>query len=424
MDAKKFIKKIKSGSLDSRLEEIYLEKFAINSERERYIALTEKFISTFGNSEIEVYSAPGRSEICGNHTDHQRGEVIAAAINLDAISVASKTADSIVTVASDDYGTIAININSLNVDESQKGTTESLIKGVLQGFVNRGYKIGGFNAYVTSDVLIGAGLSSSAAYEVLIGTILSGLFNDMSVSPVEIAKIGQYAENVYFGKPCGLMDQMACSVGSLVHIDFRNPENPVIEKLELDLAKYGYSLCITDTKGSHVDLTPEYAAVPAEMKAVAAFFGKKYLSEVDPDSFVKAVPELRSQMSDRCVLRAVHYFSEIDRVKQMVLALKEADFDGFRAVIKASGDSSYKYLQNVYTNSDVTQQNVSVALALSDFVLGSNGVSRVHGGGFAGTIQAFVKDDFVSEYRRLMDDAFGAGSCKCLKIRKFGGIRL
>lgn len=308
--------------------------------------------------------------------------------------------------------------------EEEKETTTALIKGVISGFGERQYKVGGFLAYITSDILIGAGLSSSAAFETLIGTILSGLYNNMSISAVDIAIIGQYAENIYFGKPCGLMDQMACSVGNLVYIDFGNPAAPVIEKIEVDMEQYGYSLCITDTKGSHADLTDEYAAVPNEMKLVASYFGKAVLKNVTARDILQNISILRNKFGDRSVLRALHFINENERVVQEVDALKRGDFKEFLAFVEASGNSSYKYLQNVYSNKDVTCQNVSIALAISDMVLGDNGVSRVHGGGFAGTIQAFVKNSFVDEYKKNMDLVFQKGSCSDLKIRKYGGIQI
>ena len=283
---------------------------------------------------------------------------------------------------------------------------------------------GGFQAYITSDVLIGAGLSSSAAFETIIGTIISGLYNDMKLSPVDIAIIGQYAENEYFGKPCGLMDQTASSVGNLVHIDFADKKNPVIESVSCDLEAYGYSLCITDTKGSHADLTGDYAAVPTEMRAAASVFGQEVLHGVELSALLEKSAEVREKAGDRAFLRAVHFVTENVRVQEEVAALRAGDFQAFLKGVKASGDSSFKYLQNVYTNHDVEHQNVSVALAVSDAVLGSNGVSRVHGGGFAGTIQAFVKNEAVAEYKRVMDQTFGEGSCSVLKIRKYGGMKV
>ena len=319
---------------------------------------------------------------------------------------------------------ITISLDDIAKKEEEEGTTTALIKGVLAGLKDRGNAIGGFDAYITSDVLIGAGLSSSAAFETIIGTIVSGLYNDMKVSAVDIAIIGQYAENVYFGKPCGLMDQMACSVGSLVHIDFADKENPIIDPVAFDFAKYGYSLCITDTKGSHADLTHEYAAVPAEMRAAAAVLGKEVLHGTTLEDLLNNADEIREKAGDRAFLRALHFVTENVRVQNAVASLRAEDFDGFLKMIKASGDSSYKYLQNVYTNQDVQHQNVSIALGVSDAILGSNGVCRVHGGGFAGTIQAFVKNEAVKEYKETLDKVFGKNACAVLKIRKYGGMKV
>ena len=317
-----------------------------------------------------------------------------------------------------------IALDDLSLKENEKGSTSALIRGVLAGLKNDGYKLGGFDAYITSDVLIGAGLSSSAAFETLIGTIVSGLYNDMTIDPVTIAKIGQFAENTYFGKPCGLMDQMACSVGNLVHIDFNDPADPVIDKADFDFSKTDYVLCITDTKGSHADLTDEYAAVPAEMKKIASLLGHDVLRPVSPEDILNNIDMLRANAGDRAVLRAIHFVNETRRAEEEAKALKDNDLKGFLKLVKESGDSSFKYLQNVYTNKNVTKQNVSLALAVSDMVLGEDEVSRVHGGGFAGTIQAFVKKENSANYQKAMDKVFGAGSCEILAIRKYGGIRV
>ena len=409
---------------DQLLMDIYLDEGKIDYQRKRYVEALNKYKELYGDDDVEIYSAPGRSEIGGNHTDHQNGEVLAASINLDAIAIVKPLSENIVKVVSDNYPMITIDLSDLELKKEEAETTTALIKGVLAGFAERGYSIGGFQTYVTSDVLIGAGLSSSAAFETLIGTILSGLYNDMKVSAVEIAIIGQYAENVYFGKPCGLMDQMACSVGNLVHIDFADKKNPVIEGVCCDLGKYGYSLCITDTKGSHADLTADYAAVPAEMKAVAALLGKEVLHGTTMEDLYEKAADIRAKVGDRGFLRALHFINENLRVQSEVQALKEENFEEFLDVVKASGNSSYKYLQNVYTNHDVQSQNVSIALAVSETVLGKDGVCRVHGGGFAGTIQAFVKDEAVERYQNAMNRIFGAGSCNVLKIRKYGGMKV
>lgn len=417
-------KELEAGKWNGLLLDIYEDSALIPYQRERYVNLLKLYEKTFGTDEVEVYSAPGRSEVCGNHTDHQRGEVIAASINLDAIAVAAENNGDAIRLVSDGYPMITVNLKDISKKKEDKGSSDGLIKGVVAGLKDAGYKVGGFNAYVTSDVLIGAGLSSSAAFETIIGTVISGLFNDMTISPVKIAQAGQYAENEYFGKPCGLMDQMACSVGGLIHIDFRDTGNPVVNKVNVDFSKYAHSLCIVDTKGSHQDLTDDYAAVPEEMKAVAAYFGKEVLREVDEKEFYAGIADIRKKTNDRAVLRAVHFFEEEKRVEKIVECLNKGDFETFLEMITQSGNSSFKYLQNVYTNKDVKNQGVSVGLAASETALMGKGATRVHGGGFAGTIQAFVPDEQVEEYRGFMDNVFGKGSCHALKVRKYGGMKV
>lgn len=424
METRRIISEIENGNYDNLFLDIYVDEDKISYQKQRYVNAIESYIEEFGEDDVEIYSAPGRSEVGGNHTDHQHGEILAASINLDAIGIVKKTDDMKVSILSKGYTLTTISLENLDMQEEEKETTIALIKGVVAGLANRGYKIGGFKAYITSDVLIGAGLSSSAAYETLIGNIVSGLYNNMSISAEEIAIIGQFAENVYFGKPCGLMDQMACSVGNMVHVDFANTNNPKVEKVTFDLNKYGYSLCITDTKGSHADLTADYAAVPEEMKKVAAFFGKEVLLGLTVDDILENIVEVREQVGDRGVLRALHFIRENERVQKEVSYLSDEDIAGFLKTVAASGNSSYKYLQNVYSNADVQHQNVSLALAISEDFLGDNGVCRVHGGGFAGTIQAFVKNDVVIEYQRIMDKVFGQGACSVLKIRKYGGMKV
>lgn len=424
MEAKRLIAQIENGEYNDTILDVYVDESKLDYQRKRYIEAINQYIASFGNDDIEIYSAPGRSEVGGNHTDHQHGEVLAASINLDAIAVVKPLKESEVKIISKGYDMITVDLEHIEFDVSEKETTVSLIKGVLFKMLSMGYKIGGFQAYVTSDVLIGAGLSSSAAYETLIGTILSGLYNDMKVSAMEIAIIGQYAENVYFGKPCGLMDQMACSVGNLVYINFSDVNEPKVEKVSFDMNKHGYSLCITDTKGSHADLTSDYAAVPEEMKKVAAFFGQDVLLGVSVEDILGNISEVRKQVGDRGVLRALHFIRENERVQREVAALSKEDIGEFLKNVLDSGNSSYKYLQNVYSNSDVQHQNVSIALAISEDFLGDNGVSRVHGGGFAGTIQAFVKNEVVEEYQKRMNLVFGNGACSVLKIRPYGGMKV
>lgn len=415
---------IQSGKMDEILEEIYRDRECVVYQKERYCKAVRKYEERFGVDDVCIFSAPGRSEIGGNHTDHQRGEVLVAAVNVDAIAVAHKTDEPTVKVFSEGYGQVELDLNELEPCPQEHGTMIALIKGVLAGIQQREYQVGGFNAYITSDVLNGAGLSSSAAFETLIGVIQSGLYNDMKVPDLEIAQVGQYAENIYFGKPCGLMDQMASSVGNLVHIDFKDEKQPVVDKIDCDLSSFGYSLCITDTKSSHADCTPEYAAVPNEMKAVASFFGKEVLRDVSKEELLTNIAKVRQNTGDRAILRAIHFVMENERVEKEVEALKNGDFAEFLQTVKASGESSFKYLQNVYMCKDIEHQNVSVALAISDVFLGENGVSRVHGGGFAGTIQAFVKNEAVPFYKSNMENVFGEGTCNVYRIRKYGGMRV
>lgn len=423
-EIKVLLNEVETKKQDERLKEIYVDEQVLAYQKKRYQEAVRKFEKLYGAGEAEIYSAPGRSEVGGNHTDHQHGEVLAASINLDAIAVVRKTSEAIIELLSEGYQKITVDLSDLEKKDSEEGTSVGIIRGMVYGLKKNGHSIGGFKAYITSDVLNGAGMSSSAAFEVLVGTIISGLYNNMEISPVEIAQVAQYAENVFFGKPCGLMDQMACSVGGLIHIDFADPKAPVVEKVEVDFAAYSHSLCITDTKGSHADLTDDYAMIPQEMKKVAEFFGKEFLREVDEKEFYKKIAELQKACGDRAVLRSLHFFEEDKRVKQEVDALKHDDFKGFLQTVKASGNSSFNYLQNVYTNKDVQNQGVSIGLAVSDSILGKHGVCRVHGGGFAGTIQAFVEDEFVENYRTMLDSVFGEGACHVLKVRPFGGIKV
>ncbi len=412
-----------SGKYAELLKDIYIDESVLEYQKERYVKAIESFEELFGVKDVEIYSAPGRSEIGGNHTDHQCGRVLAASINLDAIAIVAKKESGIV-LKSEGYPMINVSLADLLPTKEEEGTSAGLIRGVAARLKEEGYEIGGFEAYVTSDVLNGAGMSSSAAFEVLIGNILSGLYNEENISPVLIAQAGQYAENVFFGKPCGLMDQMASSVGNLIFIDFADVKNPVIKKVNVNFEDFNHSLCIVDTKGSHADLTDEYAAIPEEMKRVAAYFGKEILKQVDKNEFYTNIPEIRKVAGDRAVLRAMHWFEETDRVIDQVNALEEENFEEFKKLIKSSGDSSFKYLQNVYSVKNLSRQEMAVGLALSDVILKGKGVSRVHGGGFAGTIQAFVPNDIVDIYKKNMEDIFGEDACHVLKIRKYGGMKV
>ena len=368
------------------------------------------------------FSAPGRTEIGGNHTDHQHGCVIAAAVDMETTAEVTLNGTNIIRVDSEGYKPVEIGLNDLSVKESEKNTTAALIRGVAAAFAQRGHKLAGFDAKVRSTVLPGSGLSSSAAFEVLIGRILNGLFADNAVSAIEIAQIGQYAENVYYGKPSGLMDQMASSVGGLVFIDFADPQNPVVEKVDYDFAHSGYTLCTIDSGADHADLTDEYAAMPIEMIKVAAFFGKEVLREVDEQEFYAKIAEIRKETGDRAVLRALHYYDENARVLEQAAAIRGGDLPAFFDAVNRSGESSWKLLQNVYARP--TEEQMAMGIELSRRFLHGDGAQRVHGGGFAGTIQAYVPLDRLDDYKKLMEDAFGPGSCTALMVRPEGAVMM
>ena len=382
------------------------------------------FAATFGGSPERYFSAPGRTEIGGNHTDHQRGRVLAAAVNLDTVAAVRKNGTNIIRIQSKGYPMSIVNLEQLQPVEAEINSTPALIRGVAARFTQLGCKVEGFDAYCESTVLPGSGLSSSAAYEVLIGTIINHLFFDGKVSQPEIAMIGQYAENVFFGKPCGLMDQTASAVGNLVTIDFFDKDDPVIQPVNFDFASCGHALCIIDSGADHADLTDEYAAIPGEIKAVAAYFGKEVLTQIDEQDFYAAIPELRKICGDRAVMRCIHFYQENARVPQQVAALKEGDFEKFLTLIKQSGYSSYMYLQNVIPAGYKAHQDVAVALALCEHFLRGRGAYRVHGGGFAGTVQAFVPFDILEEFVAGMDGVLGQGACHVLSIRPQGGVEM
>ncbi|MDD6527230.1 MAG: galactokinase family protein [Oscillospiraceae bacterium] len=414
-------KKLGDGFSQVYLPDRYDEQY------ERFLDVLSDFGEYFDKNEereVSLFSAPGRSEVCGNHTDHNHGRVLAAGISLDAIAVASPNDTGVVSIKSKGYPMDVISCDELEVDEKNFGKSSELIRGILSRFKQLGYNIGGFDATTASKVLSGSGLSSSAAFEVLVCTILNHLYNDGKIDPVEIAQISQYAENVYFGKPCGLLDQMACSVGGFVTIDFNDPSKPIIKKVDFDFASCGHSLCIVDTKGDHSDLTDEYAAVRAEMEAVAAFFGKKVLRELDKQTVIENAADIRAAVSDRAVLRAIHFFNDDERVVKEVEALENGDFGQFKKLTIESGRSSYMYNQNVYACSAPLSQPLSLALAVSEELLKGKGAWRVHGGGFAGTIQAFVPNEMLDEYKNTMNSIFGDDACYVLSIRPMGGAKL
>ncbi|MBQ7459854.1 MAG: galactokinase [Oscillospiraceae bacterium] len=379
------------------------------------------FSNTFGREAEHVFSAPGRTEIGGNHTDHERGKVIAGAVDLRTVAAVSENGDGVIRVLSEGYPMCVVDLSELRPDPKEYGTTASLIRGVAAAFAQKGCEIRGFDAYVTSNVLSGSGLSSSAAFEVLIGNVINGLFFGGKCDAVEIAKIGQYAENVFFGKPCGLMDQMASSVGSIVYIDFEDQAAPAVKKVDFDLESAGYKLCIIDSGADHAALTDEYAAITDEMKAVSALFGKSVLREVSEEEFYLRISEVRKTCGDRAVLRAMHIFEENKRVDGEAEALSRGDFEAFLDLVNESGRSSWLYLQNIVPTGAKEHQEVAVALALAARLLGGRGASRVHGGGFAGTIQAFVPDEMLTGFKAEMERVLGAGRCHVLSISNLGG---
>jgi len=372
------------------------------------------------NMNERIFSAPGRVEIGGNHTDHQHGRVLAAAIDLEARCAVIPNGTNTVNIDNEEHGIVIVDLSDLDVRDDEKGKSASLVRGVAAWFAERGYKIGGFNGKVKSNIPVGSGLSSSAAFEVLLGNIYKGLFG-ADVSPLDIAIAGRFAENVYFGKPCGLMDQAASSFGGLSKIDFFDPQSTIVEPIDADLS--GYALCVVATGGDHADLTPDYAAIPQEMKSVANHFGKEFLREVSPDAFYSGISQLR-HLSKRAILRAIHFFEDHERVNKQADALERGDIQTFLSLVNESGRSSLAYLQNVFSSSDPHNQELTLALALSEKILTGRGAWRVHGGGFAGTILAFVPDDLKDAYKKQMCAVFGDGSCLFLNVRKEGGMEV
>lgn len=382
------------------------------------------FADTFGKEAERFFSAPGRTEIGGNHTDHQHGCVLAAAVDLDIFGAAAKNGSRIIRIFSEGYGMEEISLDDLEVKKEEINTTASLIRGVASKITQMGYALGGLDMYTVSNVLKGSGISSSAAYEVLVGTVINALYCENKLTPVEIAQIGQYAENVYFGKMSGLMDQTASSVGGVVAIDFRDNANPVVRKLDFDFTKAGYALCIIDSGADHADLSDEYSAIPMEMRQVAAHFGKEVLREVALADFLTDMAAVREKAGDRATLRAYHFLKDNQRAIDEAAALEAGDFDKFLSLVKESGYSSFMYLQNVYVSGSVQHQEVAYALAACEAALAGKGAYRVHGGGFAGTIQAFVPQEMLAGFVEQMENAVGKGRCHVLSIRPAGGTEL
>ena len=395
---------------------------ALYLPRERKEALDAGFAAVFGTNPEFYFSAPGRTEISGNHTDHQRGLVLAGAVNLDTQAAVRPNGTNVIRIQSQGYPMCEVSLDNLEPVASEINSTPALVRGVAARFVQLGCQVGGFDAYAESTVLPGSGLSSSAAYEVLIGTIINHLFFDAKVSQPEIAQIGQYAENVFFGKPCGLMDQTASAVGGLVTIDFADKDHPDIRPVNFDFSTTGHALCIIDSRADHADLTDEYAAVTLEMKAICNYFGKEVMTQIPEAEFYAAIPELRKLCGDRAVMRGIHEYNENRRVPQQVAALEQGDFETFLRLTKESGFSSWMYLQNVIPAGYVNQQAMAVALGLCEHYLQGKGAYRVHGGGFAGTVQAFVPYEILDSFKAGIDAALGEGACHVLDIRPQGGV--
>ncbi|MBR3149742.1 MAG: galactokinase [Eubacterium sp.] len=425
MKVKELITAIENGRFDENLKAVYVTDAFVNEQKPRYIMTLNEFGELFGfDRDVSIMSAPGRTEVCGNHTDHNNGKVLAASINLDAIAVVSENNEDIIRVKSKGHRMNVADLTDLEPKESRYGDSTSLVQGVAAGIKNLGFEVKGFDAYTTSDVMGGSGLSSSAAFEVLLGSVISYMFNDGKISAVDIAKVAQYSENVFFGKPCGLLDQMAASVGTFVTIDLESTENPVIKKVDFDFSKSGHSLCIVDTGGNHSDLTDDYAAVRSEMEAVAKALGKNVLREISYEEFFSRIPELTGKVNDRAILRAIHFYNENKRVDKAVECLESGDFEGFKEIILESGKSSYELNQNVFSPKNPTEQKLSLALAISEEILKGKGAWRVHGGGFAGTIQAFVPNDLLDTYKTTIESVFGKDKCYVLIIRPVGGTQV
>ncbi len=415
--------KLQQGALDA-YSHLYGD---VAAQVHRYIQAIDAFTAEYGEDrDIRIFSVPGRSELSGNHTDHNLGCVLAGAIDRDIIAIAAKNNDGVVRIHSEGYPEDVVDLSQIGDPQNFKPySSTALLAGICNGFREKGYAIGGYDAYTTTQVLKGSGISSSAAFEVQCGNIMNYLYNAGGIANEEIAKLAQYAENVYFGKPCGLMDQMACAVGGFLSIDFEDPKNPVIHPIPFSLSEVGYKLCIVNTGGNHADLNDDYASVPREMKAVAHFFGKETLRGLAESDIIASIPLLRPVVGDRAIMRSLHFLRENARVNRQEAALQAGDFPTFLSLVLASGQSSFEYLQNVYTVKNVEEQGLSLALCVTSGILHGKGCAwRVHGGGFAGTIQAFVKEEYAEEYASVMNAVFGAGAVMMLSVRPVGATEI
>lgn len=415
-------KLILSGSLDDQFKMLYQD---VEASKARYTKALDEFTAVFGDrEEVRIFSAPGRTEVGGNHTDHQHGRVLAGSVDLDIIGIVALNDDNMVRIKSEGFPQDDIDLSELAIDKSEFGHASALIRGMCANFIDNGHNVSGFDAYTTSNVMKGSGLSSSAAFEVFIGTTMNYLFNDGKIDPVEIAKMSQKSESLYFGKPCGLLDQSASALGGFTAIDFKDTTKPVVEKVDFDLSAHNHVLCVVNTGGNHANLTQDYADITVECRDVSNFFNKDFLRDVDQDAFFGNIAAVKAKCGDRAVLRAIHFFAEDQRAEDEKLALKAGDFEKFLDLINESGNSSYKYLQNTYSTSAVNEQGLCLGLALTEKFLGKKGACRVHGGGFAGTIQCFVPSDMIDSYKAMIEKVFGEGSCYVLKIRPVGGYEL
>lgn len=413
---------IENGKYDKDFLMLYGET---EKARARYIEACDEFEKLYINTDnIRIFSAPGRTEVGGNHTDHQHGSVVAGGVDMDVIAIVGTNDDNVIRIKSKGYDMDVVNVGEFDIREKEKGRAISLIRGVCKKFDELGYKIGGFNAYTTSNVLKGSGLSSSAAFEVLLGNVVNGLYADKALPAIELAKIGQYAEREYFGKPCGLLDQMASSLGGFTYADFNNPAEPITETINLDIRDYGYTLCVVDTGGNHANLTQDYADITIECKQISNALGVEFLRDADVDKFYANMAALRKEFGERAVLRAFHFFNEQERVLKQREALLKGDFKAFLKLVNESGQSSFDYLQNLYSTTAVKEQGLSLAIALTKQFLGEEGACRVHGGGFAGTIQCYIPTEKLDVYKQMIEAVYGEGSCSVLSIRPVGGYEI
>ncbi|MBE6732668.1 MAG: galactokinase [Ruminococcaceae bacterium] len=419
MNTNELKNKISNGEYNKDFIYLYGESETAST---RYLKAVESFVGIFGERDnLRLFTAPGRSEIGGNHTDHQHGSIIGASIDLDVIAVVSANNDNVIRIKSEGYSMDTVELSALEPKSNEKGRSAAIIRGVAAAFNKNGYKIGGFDAYTTSNVLKGSGLSSSAAFEVLVANIINNIYNDKKVNTTDLAIYSQFAEREYFGKPCGLLDQISSATGGFIYVDFNNPSMPIVEKLKYDFDNSGYQLCVVDTGGSHANLTQDYADITLECKAISNELGVEFLRDANESEFKKAIPVLRKKYGERAILRALHFFSEQQRVLKQRIALNDNNFAEFLNNVNKSGDSSYKFLQNLYSNTNIKEQSLCLAIALTQDFLGNDGACRVHGGGFAGTIQAYIPTERFSEYKTMIEAVFGEGSCIPLKVRKVGG---